>query len=199
VNVLIPSFLQKHILQFGAEGTQWLARLPRRIVQLEQEWGFRVGPAFDHGGAVSWVAPVELGDGSEAVLKIGLPHDEARFEAAALRFLDGRGAVRLLRASADGFALLLERCLPGTDLWSLGEEEGDAVACRLLTCMWREPAPRAPFLSLSDYVANGGPTCRAARPPQDTRRESSLRRSRGDERSPPANRGACCSTQETSA
>ena len=153
MDVFIPAFLQQHILQFGAEGTQWLARLPLRIAELEQEWGFRAGPAFDHGGAVSWVAPVELGDGSEAVLKIGLPHHEARFEADALRFLDGRGAVRLLRASEDGFSLLLERCFPGTDLWSLGEEEGNAVACRMLARMWQEPDSDAPFVSLSDAVA----------------------------------------------
>jgi len=154
VDVFIPAFLQQHILQFGAEGAHWLAHLPLRIVELEQEWGLRVGPAFDHGGAVSWVAPVECGDGSEAVLKIGLPQVEARFEAQALRCLDGRGAVRLLQASDDGFSLLLERCRPGTDLWSLSDEEGNAVACQMLTRLWREPDPRAPFMSLSDYVAS---------------------------------------------
>src|SRR5689334_12310235 len=78
VNVFIPAFLHQHILQFGAEGAQWLAHLPRHIAQLEQEWGLRVGPAFDHGGAVSWAAPVECADGAEAVLKVTLPHDEAR-------------------------------------------------------------------------------------------------------------------------
>lgn len=153
MNPFIPAFLQQHILQFGAVGTQWLAHLPQRIAELEREWDFRTGPAFDHGGAVSWVAPVELGDGSEAVLKIGLPQDEARFEAHALRFLDGHGAVRLLHASDDGFSLLLERCLPGTDLWSLDDEEGNAVACRLLPRLWRTPDPGAPFASLSDTVA----------------------------------------------
>ncbi|HEY8286597.1 MAG TPA: aminoglycoside phosphotransferase family protein [Chloroflexota bacterium] len=154
MSLLIPAFLQQHIQLFGAEGTRWLAHLPERIAELEQEWDFRVGPAFDHGGAVSWVAPVELGDGSEAVLKIGIPHAQSRFESQALRCLDGRGAVRLLQASEDGFSLLLERCLPGTDLWSLAEEEGNAVASRMLARMWREPDPSAPFMSLSDFVAN---------------------------------------------
>jgi streptomycin 6-kinase len=153
VNVFIPAFLQQYIIKFGAIGTQWLADLPQRIAELEQEWGFQVGPAFDHGGAVSWVAPVRCDDGSEAVLKIGLPQDESRFEAHALRFLDGRGAVRLLQVSQDGFSLLLERCRPGTDLWSLDVEEGNAVAGRMLRRMWREPDPSAPFMLLSDYVA----------------------------------------------
>ncbi len=53
MDVFIPAFLQQHIVQFGADGTHWLAHLPRRIAELEQEWDFRVGPAFDHGGAVS--------------------------------------------------------------------------------------------------------------------------------------------------
>ena len=112
----IPAFLQQHIVTFGEEGTQWLARLPLLIAELERVWDFHAGPAFNHGGAVSWVAPVKCGDGSEAVLKIGIPQDEARFEAQALRFLNGHGAIRLLRASEDGFSMLLERCLPGTEL-----------------------------------------------------------------------------------
>ncbi len=152
MNVFIPTTLQQQILEFGAEGTQWLNDLPERIAALEREWRFRTGPALDHGGCVSWVAPVELEDGSEAMLKIGIPHDEARFEAEALRFLDGQGTVRLLHASEDGFSLLLERCIPGTDLWSPGEEEADAVAARLLARMWREPAPAAPFTTLTDLV-----------------------------------------------
>ena len=154
MSVFIPAFLQQHIVEFGAEGAQWLGRLPRRVAELEQAWGFRVGPAFDHSGAVSWVAPVECADGTDAILKIGMPHDEARFESQALRFLEGHGAVRVLQASDDGFSLLLERCLPGTDLWPLSEEEGNAIAARILTCLWREPEPGAPFLSLATYVAS---------------------------------------------
>jgi hypothetical protein len=74
----------------------------------------RVGPAFDHGGAVSWVAPVELRDGSEAVLKISIPQDEARFEAQALRFLNDRGAVR--RGLETQARNLSERASQETDL-----------------------------------------------------------------------------------
>jgi hypothetical protein len=78
VNVFIPAFLQQHILQFGAEGTQWLVHLPRRIAELEQEWGFRVGPAFDHGGAVSWVAPVaETQIGELVQLPVGIQPKKA--------------------------------------------------------------------------------------------------------------------------
>jgi streptomycin 6-kinase len=151
--IFIPASLEKSVAEFGDEGSQWLNILPARIEELEREWRFRAGPALDHGGCVSWIAPVECEDGSEAILKIGIPHDEARFEAEALRFLNGQGAVRLLQASDDGFSLLLERCVPGTDLGTLGEEEGDAVAARLLPRLWQEPDAAAPFLSLTDLVA----------------------------------------------
>lgn len=153
MDLFIPTNLKQQLLAFGPEGTAWLNNLPNQIAKLEQTWGFRTGTAFDHGGAVSWVAPVEREDGPEAVLKIGFPHEEARFEAEALRFLDGHNAVRLLYASDDGFALLLEHCLPGHDLWSLPEAEADAVACQLLPGIWRTPLPNAPFQPVAECVA----------------------------------------------
>lgn len=154
MHVAIPAYLQQNLLRFGfgAEGTRWLAGLPQHIAELAQEWGLHLGPVFDQNGAVSWVAPVELSDGSEAVLKITFPHDDPRHEAQALRSLDGRGAVRVLRASDDGFSLLLERCRPGTAAWSLSEAERTALACRMLPRIWREPDAGAPFMSLSDAV-----------------------------------------------
>jgi streptomycin 6-kinase len=153
LEIFVPAELRRQVGEFGDEGTAWLDGLPGRIAALEREWGMRVGPALDHGGCVSWVAPVTLDDGADAILKIGIPHDEARFEAHALRLLDGRAAVRLLRASDDGFALLLERCVPGTDLWSVGEDEGDAVAAGILPRLWREPGPSAPFDTVAATVA----------------------------------------------
>jgi streptomycin 6-kinase len=137
---------------FGVEGAAWLNGLPERIAGLERAWDIRVGPAFDHDGCVSWVAPVQCSDGTEAILKIGIPHDEARFEAEALRFLDGQGAGRLLDVSEDGFSLLLERCVPGTSLWSLKDAERDAVAASILPRLWRSPTPDAPFVTLTDLM-----------------------------------------------
>jgi streptomycin 6-kinase len=139
--------------EFGAEGARWLEDLPGRIAELERAWSFTAQRAFDADGYVSWVAPVRLDDGTEAVLKISIPHREARYEGEALRVYDGRGAVRLLRASEDGLALLLERCIPGTNLWSLGEDEGNAAGAGVLKRLWREPPPTAPFELLSDLAA----------------------------------------------
>lgn len=52
-------------------------------------------------------------DGNETI------QEDARGEAAALRLWNGRGAARLLRSTPDDYTLLLERCIPGHDLWSL--------------------------------------------------------------------------------
>jgi streptomycin 6-kinase len=153
MHIFVPAGLEKNARETGESGVRWLDSLPERVAELERAWGVRVGAAFDHTGAASWVAPVELDDGAHAILKVGMPHIEARYEADALRLLDGQGTVRLLRVSDDGFSLLLERCVPGTDLWSLNAEERDIVACEILPRLWRKPEASAPFLPLTRLVS----------------------------------------------
>lgn len=153
MTISIPPRLRDSILhEFGERGAAWLEALPGHVARLQRAWRLELGPPFDTGGAVSWVAPAVRADGSHAVLKISVPHYECEFEADALRLLDGRGAVRLLEAEDDGFSLLLERCLPGTDLWALDEEAGDDVACAVLTRFWVVPPAGAPFLTLAEVV-----------------------------------------------
>jgi streptomycin 6-kinase len=60
--------------------------------------------------------------------------------------------VRLLRVSDDGFTLLLERCVPGTNLWSLGEEEANAVGAAILQQLWREPPAEAAFETVAQIA-----------------------------------------------
>lgn len=149
----VPTRVRETAAGFGSAGTRWLDQLPARVAELEQAWSLTAGQAFDTDGQVSWVAPVHLGDGSEAVLKISIPHPEARHEGDALRVFDGQGAVRLLRASEDGFSLLLERCVPGTNLWLLDVDEGNAAGATVLRRLWREPPSSPAFDRLSDLAA----------------------------------------------
>jgi streptomycin 6-kinase len=153
MSFFIPPRVRETAAGFGAEGTRWLEHLPARIAELEHAWSLTAGQAFDTDGCVSWVAPVQLAGGSEAVLKISIPHPEARREADALRVYEGRGAVRLLRASEDGFSLLLERCVPGTNLWTPDVDEGNAAGAAVLRQLWREPPPSAAFDRLSALAA----------------------------------------------
>jgi streptomycin 6-kinase len=153
MSFFVPERLLELRESFGEEGERWLEGLPERVAALERAWGLTAGRAFDLDGCLSWAAPVRLADGSEAVLKVGIPHDEARYQGEALRLIAGDGAVRLLRASEDGYSLLLERCVPGTNLSSLGEEEGNAVGAGILQRIWREPGPDVPFERIAETAA----------------------------------------------
>jgi streptomycin 6-kinase len=114
------------------------------------DWDLTLGEPFS-GGQAAWVAPATLPDGTRAVLKLGFPHWEAEFEADALRFWDGRGAVRLLRHDRERWALLLERCEPGDQLWSVADErEANDIAADVLRRLWRPPPAGVPFHLLAE-------------------------------------------------
>jgi streptomycin 6-kinase len=110
---------------------------------LKQRWALSFAPPFQEA-TCAWVAPVSLPDGSNAVLKLGMPHMEAEHEVAGLRFWDGNPTVRLLDAVEELGAMLLESCKPGAPLRMLPEVEQDAIIAQLLRRLWRSPA--APHL-----------------------------------------------------
>jgi streptomycin 6-kinase len=139
-------------------GRAWLDLLPRAIAELAERWSLRIGDTFTGPEVTaSWVAKVELADGTPAVLKIGLPHMEAEHEIDGLRFWNGDPTVALLDGDATLNGMLLERCVPGTPLRSLPEEEQDVVVAGLLRRLWRPPPRTHPFRALSvmvdDWVA----------------------------------------------
>jgi len=113
-----------------------------------ERWSLSIGTPFE-GPEVSaaWVAPVHRADGATAILKLGMPHMEARDEIAGLRFWDGDPKVRRLEADEELDAMLLERCEPGTHLRTLPEPEQDVVIAQLLRRLWRLPAAPHPFPS----------------------------------------------------
>jgi streptomycin 6-kinase len=129
---------------------------PAVLAALAEEWDLKVGEPYP-GGAAGWAAPVTTADGAEAVLKLSLPHREAQGEAAALRLWDGRGAIRLLRHDPHRWALLLERCRPGTKLGDAGlaPEEALAIAASSLTRLWSiDPGPAEAFERVADVCAD---------------------------------------------
>lgn len=134
------------------ERAPWLRRLPDIVSELQQRWSLRVHAPFQGvDGTAAWVAPVTRSDGSAAVLKLGFPHMEAEHEMAGLSFWNGQGIVRLLESDESLHALLLERCIPGTSLRELPEEEQDAVLGELLSQLWRVPPP-GQFRPLSEML-----------------------------------------------
>ena len=133
---------------------EWIAGLPGIVGDLAGRWSLSVGKPFQPGGQCSWTAPATGPDGAELVLKVAFrfPGGEERDEAAGLRVWDGQGAVRLQAAceSDSMYALLLERCMPGTPLGQvLPEHEQDQVVARLLRRLWAQPHAGCAFRPLT--------------------------------------------------
>jgi streptomycin 6-kinase len=132
----------------------WIAGLPGIVAGLADRWSLSVGEPFQPGGQCSWTAPATDPAGAELVLKVGFrfPGGEERDEAAGLRIWDGNGTVRLQAAyeSESGYALLVERCVPGTPLGQvLPEPEQDRVVAALLRRLWAQPHTGCAFRPLA--------------------------------------------------
>lgn len=132
-------------------GRDWLAALPGQVAACVDRWSLRrVGPPFPDA-FVSLALPVELPDGTPAVLKLQYPDRDSEHEAAALAAWDGVGAARLLAHEPADRALLVERCVPGAPLHRLPAEAALGVVVELLPRLWR-PAG-APFTTLAEEAA----------------------------------------------
>jgi streptomycin 6-kinase len=115
-----------------------------------ERWGLTLGAEYPRGAAGVAVRAT-LPDGTPAVLKLIDPHREAEHEADALALWDGAGAVRLLDRSEDGYAILIERCEPGTPLSAAGAQAALDVLIGLLPRLWVPAA--APIHTLADEAA----------------------------------------------
>jgi streptomycin 6-kinase len=129
------------------DGRAWLAKLPRLVERCVDRWGLKVGEPFA-GGQAALVLPATTADQMNVVLKIQWPHRESEHEAEALNEWEGNGAVMLLDHDAEAHAMLLERCLPGSHLSTLDEDEALDVLIGLLPRLW-VPA-EAPIGTLSE-------------------------------------------------
>lgn len=127
-------------------GRAWLEALPGLVRDCTERWSLEPGPPYPDS-SVSLVLPVELPDGTGAVLKIQFPHRETTHEAEALASWDGDGAVRLLDHDPRRHALLLERCDPGSHLSRLEPDAALDVLIGLLPRLWKPAPPRFPTLA----------------------------------------------------
>lgn len=137
------------------ERKAWMSGLPALLKQLESRWSLRIGEPFDHAGSYPWIAPATCANGEPAVLKLAMPHMEGQDEIAGLRFWNGNCTVRVLEADLESGAMLLERCLPGTTLYTVSETRQDEVVANLLRRIWsltRAPSDLLGFRPLSLMV-----------------------------------------------
>ena len=151
LRVMVTDELINNVTEaWGQAGTDWLDRLPSLLSEVEERWSIRVDEPFDL--SFNYVAPAVREDGTDVVLKLGVPDDDHRREEEALRLFNGRGAIWLLMSDPDRGAMMLERLKPGAYLGDLADrEQATSIAAGVMKQLWR-PAPRQHLLpGMSDY------------------------------------------------
>jgi streptomycin 6-kinase len=148
----LPEAFKKTIIGVhGESGVAWLRALPALIRECVERFAISLNMPFD-GLSFNLVIPGRLADGTEAVLKLGVPCKELTTEACALRLYRGSGAVRLLEADTERGILLLERAIPGDPICEREDEESSTtMAATIMTRLWQEPPAGAAFPSLADW------------------------------------------------
>jgi streptomycin 6-kinase len=125
----------------------WLERVPDLVAECVEEWELRLGEPYE-AGAAGYTVRADLPDGTPAVLKVVYPHREAEHEGEALRVWDGDGAIRLLAYDEVRWAMLIERCEPGTLLAKADPELALDVLIEVLPRLWKPVGE--PFRSLAE-------------------------------------------------
>ncbi|NBE84742.1 aminoglycoside phosphotransferase family protein [Micromonospora rubida] len=137
---------------WGDDGIRWLADLPAILRELANDWDLTVGSPYEL--SYHYVTAVTRGDGTPAVLKLGVPTGTSLAEEApALAAFAGRGAVRLLRADLDRGALLLERVTPGWRARDLVPDRDGEATSAAVGVMRRLHVPPPPGCTLPEAVA----------------------------------------------
>jgi streptomycin 6-kinase len=75
-------------------------------------------------------------------------------EAVALQAYNGEGAVRVLEVAGEEHAHLLERCIPGHDLWSMEPSDRQRTAAAVLKRVWRPPPDGASYDTVTEEMSS---------------------------------------------
>jgi streptomycin 6-kinase len=130
-------------------GAEWLEALPGLVDACARRWELSLGPPFQPA-RIALVVPATLRSGEQAVLKLTFPEPESEHEGDALAHWDGAGAVRLLARDDERRALLLERCVPGRQLWAVAaEDDANRIAAGVLRLLRRPPPDTHPYRLLA--------------------------------------------------
>ena len=128
----------------------WLERVPDLVTECVEQWGLRLGEPYE-AGAAGYAVRADLPDRTPAVLKLIYPHREAEQEAEALKVWNGEGAIRLLAHDEERWAMLIERCDPGSLLARIAVEKALDVLIGLLPRLWKPVGE--PFRPLAEEAA----------------------------------------------
>lgn len=136
----------------GETGDEWLQCLPALLADCALRWSLTILPPFEPL-TYNYVAPAIRRDGTDVVLKVGVPNPELLTEIEALRQFDGHGMVQLLDADPELGILLLERLKPGAPLSELGDDQqATSIAAQVMRQLWRPAPPQHPFPTVAKWA-----------------------------------------------
>ena len=137
---------------FGQNGEKFLSDLPALLDEAAGRWDLTIGRPFML--SYNYVSAAKRADGTDVVLKIGVPNLELTSEMEALRLYGGRGAVRLIEADAEKGMLLEQRLQPGTMLAGMqDDEQATEIAAGLMQSLWQPVPEQNQFIRLKDWFA----------------------------------------------
>jgi streptomycin 6-kinase len=152
-----PVLVRNAALAWGDDGKRWIDALPTLVSDVSREWQLELGEPHDM--SFHWVVDVRRSDGTAAVLKLGPPEPpDLAFEAHALAWYGGSGAVRLLAHDLYRGALLLERAVPGTLARFLVPQRDLVATAAIITVMRRLHRPSIVDTELPDLVSRDLPS-----------------------------------------
>lgn len=137
---LPPQFIEKVHRIFGNQGRQWLPNLPDIAARCREKWELPEGEICPYM-SMNYIEFTTAPSGEPVALKIGVPHPELFTEMEALRLYAGRKAARLLDADRDLGAILMQRMLPGTMLWQLGDNRRETQIAASIVAELTAPVP----------------------------------------------------------
>jgi streptomycin 6-kinase len=121
---LPQEFVARTTGTFGDAGARWLTELPDILEASARAWHINIGGMYPEP-SYQLVFLASGPNGERYALKLGVPRDELRHEAATLRAWAGQRTVKLVAEMPELGALLLERIEPGKQLAHLAVVDDD--------------------------------------------------------------------------
>lgn len=119
---LPDAFIDQIRRGFQQKGERWLEALPALTERCVQKWQL-ADIALSGELSYNLVLFARHQQEGEVVLKIGVPHLDLFSEMRAIRLFEGRGLCLCFASDEALGAMLLERILPGENLWTVKEAE----------------------------------------------------------------------------
>ncbi len=149
--VFLRQGFRSRILDLHEEvGRDWLADLPQLISSLEELWGIQAGEAFP-SITYNYVTPATQLDGTDVILKVGVPGPHIENETECLQRYAGKCSPFLLEYEPAFGAMLLERIRPGTAIQDLEGEKAIVASVSVMNGLHQASLSDAKLPTVQDW------------------------------------------------